>query len=131
MARPLSPHLGIYRLTMTMLMSIAHRISGLILYGALLGAIGWLLLLAFSPPYFALAQTWLSSVWGQMVLFAALWSFCHHLFGGLRHFLWDLGYGLGVYGREWLAWGTLVLGLLVALVLFLGPGYEFNLGGIL
>ena len=124
MERPLSPHLQIYHPAMTMMMSVAHRLSGLALYGALLAAIGWLMLLAFSPAGFDQARGWLSTLWGQVGLFLALWAFCHHLFGGLRHFLWDVGYGLGIYGREWLAWGTFILGLAAAILLFWGPEYE-------
>ncbi len=125
--RPLSPHLQIYRPTMTMLMSIAHRLSGLALYGLALGFILWLNLLAFAPSYFDLAQTYLSSTEGQVALFISLWIFCHHLCGGLRHFIWDLGLGLGHYGREIFAFGTFIFGLLLAVGIFLAPNYEIIL----
>jgi succinate dehydrogenase / fumarate reductase cytochrome b subunit len=127
MNRPLSPHLQIYRPAMTMVMSIAHRLSGVALYGIVLCLVAWLNLLAFTPHYFNLVQSFLSTNQGQIILFLALWVFCHHLFGGVRHFLWDLGFGLGIYGREWLTWGCFILGVLSALGLFFAPDYEIIL----
>lgn len=127
MNRPLSPHLQIYHPAMTMIMSIAHRLSGLLLYGLILCLIAWLSLLAFAPTYFDLAQSLLARPAGEILLFLALWVFCHHLFGGVRYFLWDLGFGLGVYGREWLVWGGFIFGVLSALGFFFAPEYEFIL----
>ena len=100
---------------------------GLALYGLALGFILWLNLLAFAPSYFDLAQTYLSSTEGQVALFISLWIFCHHLCGGLRHFIWDLGLGLGHYGREIFAFGTFIFGLLLAVGIFLAPNYEIIL----
>lgn len=127
MNRPLSPHLQIYRPTMTMIMSIAHRLSGIALYLAMLGLVLWFILLAYSLPLFNLLQANLATTGGNVFLFLTLWAFCHHLFGGLRHFLWDLGFGLGVYGREWLVWSNFVLGLLSAITLFFAPNRELIL----
>ncbi len=107
-----------------MFLSIAHRLTGIILYVAVLGLVGWLLLLAFAPAAFNEFQTLLGQPLGRAGLFAVLWAFCHHLSGGIRHFFWDLGIGLGVRGREGLTWGGLVFGFLLALALFFAPNYE-------
>ena len=128
-SRPLSPHLQIYHPAMTMMMSVAHRLTGLGLYVLMLGFVAWLALLAFDPALFNQVQIWASHLIGQTILFFACWLFMHHLFGGLRHFLWDTGRGLGVRGREWLAWGTLIFGLLAACGIIWGPVYQQIIGG--
>ena len=123
-SRPLSPHLQIYHPAMTMMMSVAHRLTGLGLYASMLGFAAWLAMLAFDPAFFNQGQIWAAHPIGQMILFFACWLFTHHLFGGLRHFLWDTGRGLGPRGREWLAWGTFIFGLLSACAIIWGPVYQ-------
>ena len=94
--RPLSPHLGIYRFTLTMAMSIAHRITGIGLYiGVLL--LAWFLVAASSDP-------------------TAVAALFHHMVGGIRHFLWDAGYGLDDPQREQLAQATLIGGFALSLI---------------
>src|SRR4249919_1919772 len=92
--RPLSPHLGIYRVTMTMAMSIAHRISGGALYiGVLL--LAWFLIAASADAAaFAVFSGFIESFIGRLVLFGFTWALFHHLIGGVRHIAWDSGYGL-------------------------------------
>ncbi len=121
--RPLSPHLQVYRPMLTMMMSIAHRITGVVLYlGTLL--LAWYLVAAASGPHaFAIASGVLSSWFGLLVLFGFTWALFHHLLGGLRHFIWDAGYGMDHPQREYLAQATLgggiVLTVLVWVVAFL------------
>ncbi len=91
--RPLSPHVQIYRLQWTMLLSITHRITGLALaFGSLL-LIYWLAAAASGPEAFATAQTIVGSVIGRLLLFG--WSFAlfYHLCNGIRHLFWDAGHG--------------------------------------
>ncbi len=126
--RPLSPHLQIYHPSMTMIMSIAHRLSGLGLYVCMVGFVLWLAALAFAPDLFNQAQILARSPVGQVVIFVICWAFTHHLFGGLRHFLWDTGRGLGPRAREWLAWGTFILGLGSAAVIVWWPSYQDMIG---
>ena len=83
--RPLSPHLDIYRFTLTMAMSITHRITGVGLYiGVLLMA--WFLLAASTDaPTFAVFSAFIHSIIGRLVLFGFTWALFHHLCGGVRH----------------------------------------------
>jgi succinate dehydrogenase / fumarate reductase cytochrome b subunit len=106
--RPLSPHLQIYRLTLTMAMSIAHRITGAALYVGTLLLVWWLAAAATSARQFDLANGFFSSWIGRIVLFGYSWALMHHLLGGLRHFLWDTGRGLEPRERELLAQVTIV-----------------------
>lgn len=107
-ARPLSPHLQIYRRTMTMMMSIVHRITGAALYVGTLLLAWYLLALAAGPEEFATVSAVMGSVLGRLVLFLFTWALLHHLLGGVRHFLWDMGWGMDHPEREYLAYGTLI-----------------------
>jgi succinate dehydrogenase / fumarate reductase, cytochrome b subunit len=120
--RPLSPHLGIYRFTMTMAMSIAHRISGAALYvGVLL--LAWFLIAASADATtFAVFSEFIQSFIGRLVLFGFTWALFHHLIGGIRHIAWDSGYGLDAPVRDQMAWTTLIGGFALTIVVW-GVGY--------
>ena len=92
-ARPLSPHLFIYKLIPTMLMSIVHRITGAALYFGTLLVAAWLVAAATSEQWFD-AGAWVYGSWiGLLVLFGYTWALVHHLIGGIRHLVWDTGRG--------------------------------------
>lgn len=119
--RPLSPHLQIYRPTLTMTMSIAHRITGVVLYlGTLL--LAWFLIAAStSAEAFGVVSGFLDSILGRLILLGFTWALYHHLLGGIRHIIWDSGRGLEPREREWLVKATLIGGLvLTALTWILG-----------
>jgi succinate dehydrogenase / fumarate reductase, cytochrome b subunit len=117
--RPLSPHLGIYRMTMTMAMSIVHRITGAALYvGVLL--LAWFLIAASTDAAsFAVFSGFIGSFVGQIVLFGFTWALFHHLIGGLRHILWDTGYGLDAPLRDQMAWATLIGGFALSVLVWI------------
>jgi succinate dehydrogenase / fumarate reductase cytochrome b subunit len=120
--RPLSPHLQVYRLTITMVMSIVHRITGSALYFGMALFVWWLFA-ASNPRDFdrfnAIAGSWI----GRLVLFGFTWTLLHHMLGGIRHLIWDTGRGLEPGEREMIAWATLIgsvtLTLLVWIVAFM------------
>ena len=114
-SRPLSPHLQIYRLTITMTMSIAHRLTGAALYLGTLLLAWWLIALASGAGSYAIWQDFMSSWPGQCILFGYIWALIHHMLGGIRHLLWDFGLGLELPAAIRLARGTLIgsLGLTV------------------
>ena len=126
--QPLSPHLQIYQLTMTMVMSITHRLSGIALYMMMVMLVFWLSALAWWPQIFSLMQKYLALNFGQGMLFLGLWVFTHHLFGGIRHFIWDLGFGLEKNSREWAVWANLILGFIFAVMIFWGEFFAHSLG---
>lgn len=90
-ARPLSPHIGIYRWQWTMAMSIAHRASGLALVAGTLLLSWWLIAAASGPAAFADAQDFIGSWIGVILLFGWSAAFFYHLANGIRHLLWDSG----------------------------------------
>ena len=100
--RPLSPHLQIYRPTLTMTMSIVHRITGGALYFGTLLLVWWLSAAAAGPNAYAVVQWFMETLVGRLILFGYTWALIHHMFGGIRHFIWDTGHGYGPNEREWL-----------------------------
>jgi succinate dehydrogenase / fumarate reductase cytochrome b subunit len=106
--RPLSPHLSVYKPTITMSMSIIHRITGCALYFGTLLVVWWLIAAATSPAYFDWVS-WLFGTWiGRLVLFGYTWALLHHMLGGIRHFIWDTGHGLEKHTASRIAWAGLV-----------------------
>ena len=115
--RPLSPHLFIYKPMLTMMMSIVHRITGAALFFGMLLLVWWLTAAASGPNAYAMVQWFMETVIGRLILFGYTWALIHHMLGGIRHLIWDTGYGLGPSEREWLTVATLVgsIGLTVVL----------------
>ena len=91
--RPLSPHLSIYKPMATMVMSILHRITGAALYFGTVLLAAWLIAAATSPEAFSWMSWFFSSWVGRIVLFGYTWALMHHMLGGVRHFVWDMGLG--------------------------------------
>jgi len=91
--RPLSPHLQIYRWQWTMLYSILHRATGVALSAGTLLLAWWLLALASGPDAFAVANGFVGSILGMVMLFGWTWALMYHLGNGIRHLAWDAGYG--------------------------------------
>jgi succinate dehydrogenase / fumarate reductase cytochrome b subunit len=117
----LSPHLSIYRLTMTMAMSFAHRVSGAALYVGVLMLAWFLIAASADASSFAIFSEFIGSFIGRVVLFVVTWALLHHLVGGVRHVIWDTGYGLDAPLRDRMAWATLIGGFaLTALVWIMG-----------
>jgi len=91
--RPLSPHLQVYKPQMTSVMSAFHRITGV---GNSLGAAlvaWWFIAAATGEGAFDFINGLLTSWLGHLVLLGFTFSLCYHLCNGLRHLLWDAGYG--------------------------------------
>lgn len=92
-SRPLSPHLSIYRLYLSMAMSALHRITGVgLTLGALL-VVWWFLAAATSPEYFAFVDGLITSTLGGLVLLGSLAALWYHTCNGVRHLYWDTGNG--------------------------------------
>lgn len=118
-ARPLSPHLGIYRFLFTMAMSIVHRITGAALYGGTLLLAWYLVAAATGPGAFAWASWFMGSLLGRLILFGFTWALIHHMLGGLRHLVWDTGAGFEPGTREMMAKATLVGSVVLTFVVWI------------
>ncbi|SEM74085.1 succinate dehydrogenase, cytochrome b556 subunit [Palleronia pelagia] len=119
--RPLSPHITIYRPQLNSITSILTRITGngLIVGGLLMT--WWFVAAAMGPDAFATADAVLTSWFGDLVMFLSLWALWYHTLAGLRHLIWDTGWGLDLPTAEKLGWacvgGSVVLTILTALVI--------------
>lgn len=93
-ARPISPHLQVYRWYVTMATSILHRVTGAGLVVGLILFTWWLAALAAGPESFATVQAVMHSFFGWLVLFGFTVALFYHAANGVRHLVWDAGYGL-------------------------------------
>ena len=91
--RPLSPHLDVYRLPLTAFVSVIHRGTGAALSVGTVALVWWLIALAGGEESFNTAQQLLGSIIGQLVLLGWTFSLFIHLANGIRHLIWDSGYG--------------------------------------
>ena len=111
--RPLSPHLLIYRPQLTSMLSISHRLSGAALAGGSVLVVWWIVGLATGPDYFALVQSIMTSLPGQIVLFGFTAAVFYHLCNGIRHLFWDFGYGLSLEGVYRGGWAVMIMATLL------------------
>jgi succinate dehydrogenase / fumarate reductase cytochrome b subunit len=126
--RPISPHLQIYKPMLTMMMSIAHRITGAAWYFGMLLLAWWLIAAASGPNAYADFEWFTGSIIGRIILFGYTWALMHHLLGGLRHLIWDTLHGFEPADREMLALATIVGSIALTLLLW-GIGY-LAMGGL-
>ena len=94
--RPLSPHLQIYSKQITSVMSILHRITGVVLAIGSLGLLWVLVSLSLGEQAFSAARACLASGLGQLALFAYSACLMYHFFNGIRHLFWDAGKGFAI-----------------------------------
>ena len=93
---PLSPHLQVYSWHISSLLSITHRISGVINLLALILIFFWLLILSFGESNYELFLIVINSFFGKFILIGFTWSMSFHLLSGIRHLAWDFGYGFEI-----------------------------------
>ena len=117
--RPLSPHLQVYKFIPTMAMSIIHRITGGAMYFGTILVAWWLIAAASGKETF----DWVNGIYGSwiglIILFGYTWVLIHHMLGGLRHFMWDLGYGFDKHFTTKLAKALPVASVLLTVVIWL------------
>ena len=90
---PLSPHLQIYRWHISSLVSIAHRITGIINFVALIFICIWVFLLLSGETNYNLIDHFLKSIFGKFIILGLIWSFSFQILSEIRHLMMDLGYG--------------------------------------
>ncbi|NRG16505.1 succinate dehydrogenase, cytochrome b556 subunit [Rhizobiales bacterium] len=117
--RPLSPHIQIFKPILTMVMSIVHRITGAALYFGTVLVAWWLIAAAAGPAYFDFVNEIYGSFLGRLILFGFTWALVHHMLGGIRHFIWDMGYGFGPQAREWLVRANLAGSVAITILLWI------------
>lgn len=94
--RPLSPHLQVYRPQITSVLSISHRMTGLLLAASSLLLVAWLVAAASGPQAYASAQEFFDHWSIKVLLIAVSFAFFYHLCNGIRHLCWDAGFGFEI-----------------------------------
>ena len=118
--RPLSPHLQVYKMILTMLMSVVHRVTGGALYFGTVLIVVWLLAVASGEQstFYQIVSSLYTSWFGLLVLFGFTWALIHHMLGGFRHFVWDLGYGFSKEASNLMAKLTIFGSVIITLALW-------------
>ena len=111
--RPLSPHLQVYKIQITSLLSILHRCTGMVLYGGAIFCAVWFLALAQGPESYGLMQGFLLHPVGLVMLMGLSFSFFYHLCNGMRHLLWDVGVGYEMPEVRKSGWLVVILSFLL------------------
>ena len=124
---PLSPHLQVYRPQLTSILSITHRATGVFLSLGTVVLLYWLFAAASGPEAYAGAQRCLGSLPSQIVLMGWTFAFYYHLLNGVRHLLWDTGWGFELEtayktGYAVIAGAAILGGLTWACVMMQGGG---------
>jgi len=91
--KPLSPHIQIYRWHISSLVSISHRITGIINILAITFICGWSCLLILGETNYNLINFFLNSIFGKFIVLGIVWSFSFQVLSEIRHLIMDMGYG--------------------------------------
>ena len=118
--RPLSPHLGIYKWSVTMTLSILPRMTGVALSLCALALVSWVVAAAAGAAAYNAVTSVLTSWFGILLLLGFSASFFIHLGNGIRHLFWDAGYGFGRKTAHQTGVITLVVAVALTLLFLLG-----------
>lgn len=118
--RPLSPHLGIYKWQVSNTLSILHRMTGVVLSIGALALLAWIVAAAAGTESYARVQGLLAGPLGMLLLFGCSASFFYHLGNGIRHLVWDAGYGFDREVARLSGWATFVGAVIVTALFWAG-----------
>jgi succinate dehydrogenase / fumarate reductase cytochrome b subunit len=93
---PLSPHLQIYKWQISSLLSITHRIVGVINILAISAICFWSLFLLLGAENYEVINNFFNSFFGKFIAVGLCWTFSFHILNELRHLFWDMGYGFNL-----------------------------------
>ena len=120
--RPLSPHLQVYRPQLTSILSILHRITGVVIWAGAVMITYWIASATYGPEAFARAQWFLGSWFGRLVLLGLTGATFYHLANGIRHLAWDIGWGYEMDKLNISGWAVLIFTGVMTVLTFLA-GY--------
>ena len=116
---PLSPHLQIYRWQISSLISITHRITGILNFLGLIFISAWISSAGISENLFDCFSVFLKSFIGRFILIGFTWSISYHLLSGIRHLFWDLGYGYEIKTANFSGILVILSSLILTIVLWM------------
>jgi succinate dehydrogenase / fumarate reductase, cytochrome b subunit len=117
-ARPISPHLSIYKPQISSVLSIGHRLSGVGLF-FMISALGWWFILwvfsKFDPIYLKIFD----SSFVSFLLIVTSYGFFYHLCTGIRHLIWDTGWGFSIRAINYSGWLAVIASILLTLIFWM------------
>ena len=114
---PLTPHLQIYKWQISSLLSITHRITGVINAIAISAICIWLIFVIKNEKI--LLDNILSGYFGKFISISLCWTFSFHILNEIRHLIWDAGYGFDPKVSKITGYATLILSFLFAIIIYL------------
>ena len=116
---PLSPHLQIYKWHITSLLSITHRIVGVVNILIIISICLWCLSLFFGQNNYQIIQSTLSTKFGKFLIISICWTFSFHILNEIRHLFWDSGFGFDLKTAKITGVSVLVGSLILTILFFL------------
>ena len=116
---PLSPHLQIYKWQISSLLSITHRIVGVINTLAITLICFWILSLLLGENSYESTKIILESFFGKFIVISLCWTFSFHILNEIRHLIWDAGYGFDPKISKITGYFTLISSFLFAILIYL------------
>ena len=118
--RPLSPHLQVYRPQITSVLSISHRMTGILLAAGAFLLVCWLVAAAYSPIIFEIMQEATRNWFVRLIILG--WTLClfYHLSNGIRHLFWDIGIGLEITQARVSGWIVIFSAILLTALSWVG-----------
>ena len=118
--KPLSPHIQIYSWNISSLISISHRITGVINILALTLICLWIALLLLGESNYEYIKFFLQSFFGKFLIICLTWSFIFQILSEIRHLFWDFGYGFELITSKisglFVIFGSFILTVLIYLI---------------
>ena len=118
--KPLSPHIQIYSWNISSLISISHRIIGVINILALTLICLWIVLLLLGESNYEYIKLFLQSFFGKFLILCLTWSFIFQILSEIRHLVWDFGYGFELITSKisglFVIFGSFILRVLIYLI---------------
>ena len=116
---PLSPHLQIYKWQISSLLSITHRIIGVINFFAITLICFWAILIVFGESNYSNINVILNSSFGKFFVISLCWTFSFHILNELRHLLWDAGFGFDLKVAKITGIITLIGSFVLTIILYI------------
>ena len=114
---PLSPHLQIYRWQISSLLSISHRIIGVINIFFIILICFWSLSLLLDENNYELTKLFLNTFFGKFFIISFCWTSSFHILNEIRHFAWDLGFGFDIKTAK-ITGSLVIIGSFILTILF-------------
>ena len=115
---PLSPHLQIYKWQISSLLSITHRIVGVVNFFSIILICIWTVFIIFGQSNYQTIFDILNSTFGKFLIISLCWTFSFHILNELRHLIWDAGYGFDLKIAKITGYATLILSFLLAIIIY-------------